>query len=134
MSDLDDLVLKLRRLVNEPTTTIYTDDILEEYIEGHACIDDLGNEPYIWDYSTTPATKTDNEDWLPTYDLNAAAADIWDEKASAIQDEFDFAADGGDYKRSQKYRNAISQAARYRSKSKGKTVMLKKWPKEEYYV
>ena len=130
MADLDDLVLKLRRMVNEPTSSIYSDEILEEYITEQSCTDDLGNEPYLWDYSTTPATHDANPDWVATYDLNAAAAEIWDEKASTIQDEFDFSADGGDYKRSQKYRNATTQAARYRSRSKAKSFMLKKYPKE----
>lgn len=51
------------------------------------------------------------------YDMNAAAADVWDLKAAKYADGFDFAADGGDFKLSQKVAQAQKQAASYRSMS-----------------
>lgn len=51
------------------------------------------------------------------YDLNAAAADVWDLKAAAYSDSFDFSADGGDFKLSQKVTHAKAQAVKYRSMS-----------------
>jgi hypothetical protein len=125
-----DMILKLRRMINEPTATNYSDDVLEEYIEEWSCEDSFGIAPWTIDYSTIPPTYTDNADWFPTYDLNAAAAEIWEEKAAAIQDEFDFAADGGNYTRSQKYEQAIKQASRYKSRSKPKNLLMSKFPKE----
>ena len=50
-------------------------------------------------------------------DLNAAASDIWDEKAAAVAGLFDFAADGGDYKRSQLIAQYQEAAAKYRSRA-----------------
>jgi hypothetical protein len=121
---------KLRRMVNEPTSTVYSDDDLESYIIDHACTDDNGEDPTYLDTSTTPHTPTANTRWIATYDLNGAAADIWDEKAADLQDEFDFAADGGNYKRSQKYMQALRTAARYRSKMRARSALIYKYPKE----
>lgn len=50
-------------------------------------------------------------------DLNATASDIWDEKAAAVAGSFDFAADGGDYKRSQLVAHYQEEAAKYRSRA-----------------
>lgn len=51
------------------------------------------------------------------YDINNAAADLWDMKASKYADQFDFAADGGDFKLSQKVEQAKKQASEFRAKS-----------------
>ena len=51
------------------------------------------------------------------YDINNAAADLWDMKASKYADQFDFAADGGDFKLSQKVAQAKRQAVEFRAKS-----------------
>jgi len=50
-------------------------------------------------------------------DLNAAASDIWDEKAAEVAGSFDFDADGGDYKRSQLVAQYRGEAAKYRSRA-----------------
>lgn len=50
-------------------------------------------------------------------DLNATASDIWDEKVAAVAEVFDFATDGGDYKRSQLIAQYQAEAAKYRSRS-----------------
>jgi len=90
-----------------------------------------GSDPTYLDYSTTPPTVTEYDDWIPTYDLNAAAAEIWDEKAADLQDKFDFQADGGRYDRSQAYQQACKMAAKYRSRSCAKSAIVRKWPKEK---
>jgi hypothetical protein len=51
------------------------------------------------------------------YDLNAAAADVWDLKAAKYASEFDFSVDGGSYSKSQRVTNARNTAKEYRSKS-----------------
>lgn len=48
-----------------------------------------------------------------TYDLYVAAAEAWRMKAGQFTEEFDFEAEGGTFSRSQKYTNALEQAARY---------------------
>jgi hypothetical protein len=121
---------KLRRMVNEPTNTVYSDDDLESYIIEHACTDDNGEDPTYLDTSTTPPTPTANSDWIATYDLNAAAAEIWDEKAADLADLYDFAADGGRYNRSGAYEQAVKMAAKYRGKSAAKSNLVLKWPNE----
>jgi len=50
-------------------------------------------------------------------DFNAAAAVIWDEKAAAAARLYDFAADGGDYKRSQLVEQYQAQAAKFRARA-----------------
>lgn len=50
-------------------------------------------------------------------DLNAAAAVIWDEKAAKVSGSYDFAADGGDYKRSQLVDQYLIQASKFRARA-----------------
>jgi hypothetical protein len=116
---------RLRRMVNEPTEGIYDDDTIDEYIESYPLIDSQGVEPYEVDTTTEPPTLTERDEWIPTYDLHAAAADIWEEKASAIAEEFDFSADGGRYNRSQKYEQYMNKV-RYHS-SRRSTKAIKLW-------
>ena len=109
------MILRLRRMIAEPTDATYTDEILEALILSTACVDKDGNEPT-------------SESWIPTYDLFKVASETWLEKASVFQQEFDFNADGGDFKRSQKYKHAIKQSSVFKSRSKALSLMLKQHP------
>ena len=85
-------------------------------------MDILGTIPTEVDYTTTPPTISEADEWIPTYDFHAAAADIWEEKASAVADEFDFSADGGNYKRNQKYESYLGKARYHLSRRKANTI------------
>ncbi len=61
-------VASLRRMVAEPGTATYTDAILRDIIARYPFQDATGRGPV-------------DTGWIPRYDLNAAAADVWDEKA-----------------------------------------------------
>lgn len=104
------MAAKLRRMVDEPTADTYDDDLIDDIIETYPLIDAIGTKPQEIDFSTSPPTISERDEWIPTYDLNAAAADIWEEKAGAVADEFDFAADGGNYSRSQKQEQYMSKS------------------------
>lgn len=103
-------VARLRRMVAEPTNTTYSDEDIADYIERHPKRDRYG-EPV----QTT--LGLDNSLWTATYDLNAAAAEIWDEKAAALADTFDTSIDGAALSEAQLYEHACKQARRYRSYS-----------------
>jgi hypothetical protein len=111
-----DQVAEVRRKAAEPLTTNYADTVIVSYIERYPLIDSAGALP-------------DETDWVPTYDLNAAAADIWDEKAAALAVQYDFQADGGSYHRSQAYAQAMQQARYYRSRRAAGTRTLIAVPK-----
>lgn len=111
-------IAMLRRMIDEHGTDTYTDEDITSYIEAASLPDSENHDP-------------DETDWIPTYDLNAAAAAIWDEKAAALSSRFDFDADGGSYKRNQLYTNAVKMSNRYRSRRKMKAILLVKYPKEE---
>lgn len=102
-------IADLRRMVNEPTVTPYTDAILTRYLERYPTVDDYGKE-------------TGEDGWVAGYDLNAAASDVWAEKASLVQMYYDFQADGARYSQSQLYEMAMDKsryhAARRRVSSK----------------
>ncbi len=121
---------RLRRMVNEPETTTYDDILLAQYIEKYALMDERGQEPYTWDRSTEPPTKDANENWIPTYDLNSAAADIWDEKAAVVAADFNFSADGGRYDRGQVAEMFVKRARYYRSRRAIRTIMPVVYPTE----
>lgn len=112
---------QLRRMVAETASTTYADADIASYIEAHPLTDARGENPWV-ESETAPGTLEANPDWTATYDLNAAAADIWDEKAAALAPNFDFEADGGRYDRSQAFEQAQKMARYYRSRRSAKTI------------
>jgi len=123
-------IAQFRRMVAETGLDTYDDRALAEYIEAYPLLDEQGEAPYTWDTATSPPTQDANEDWIPTYDLHAAAGDIWEEKAGVLVTAFDFTADGATYSRSQQYDMMMRQARNHRSRRSPKTGTLIKWPKE----
>lgn len=124
-------ILQVRRMTNERSESDYSDADIQAFIEAYPCLDARGEEPGSYDTSTSPPTWDENEDWIPTYDLSAAAAAIWEEKAAILAQDFDFNADGGDYTRSQAYEQAMKQARYYRSRRKPGTITLMMHPKPD---
>lgn len=121
-------IARVRRMAAEPTANTYTDADIQGYIEAYPLLDERGQAPYTWNTATEPPAQDANEDWIPTYDLHAAAADIWDEKAALLASRFDFSADGGNYSRSQEYEQAMKQARYHRSRRSSKTMTMHVWP------
>lgn len=94
---------KLRRMTNlAADDATYTDAVLIEYMEQYPVADENLREP-------------DHSLWIGTYDLHAAASEIWSEKLAALESSaFDFTADGATFNRSQlvtHMRNMISYHA-----------------------
>lgn len=112
-----EMVTELRDMIAEPTTATYSDDDLLTVLAKYPLIDSSGYEP-------------DESSWTATYDLNAAAANLWSRKASALAAMYDFKADGGDFKRSQLYENAKAQARYYGSRRMPGSFSVKR-PKHE---
>lgn len=110
-------------MVAEPATTTYSDALLTTIIEGYAVLDDLGRMPIYWTY-TLPPVATLNPYWVARFDLNAAAAQIWEEKAAVPAADYDFSADGGNFSRSQVYEQCMKQARHYRARRAASTWTL----------
>ena len=102
---------RLRRMVAEPTEDTYSDDALQAILDENRLVDVDGLLPA-------------DDDWTPTYDLNASAADVWAEKAAAFAADYDFAADGASYDRSQKIQQASAMERKYRSRRAARGVAL----------
>jgi hypothetical protein len=122
---------QVRAWVNEPTTTTYTDDEIDVFIERYPVLDEQGTEPYDWDNSTEPPTKDENDDWFDTYDLHAAATDIWQEKAAIVAQDFDFDADGGSYSRNQVFEQYMRLARYHGARCRAKSITAHKFPEEQ---
>lgn len=58
----------------------------------------------------------DDEGWIETFDLNAAAAAGWEAKAGRLSDRFDVSTDGSALQRSQLHAHCLAQADRYRAR------------------
>lgn len=123
-------IAQLRRMVAEPTEATYSDETAAAYIERYPLLDERGEAPYTYDSTTTPPTQTANTEWIATYDLNAAAADIWDEKTAAIASQYDFSADGSRFDMSKQVQQYEKRARYYRMRQAAKTARLHKWPEE----
>jgi len=124
-------VAELRRMVDEPTATTYSDEDLETYIERYPLLDERGEVPYTWDTSTQPPTQEENDDWIDTYDLHRAAADIWDEKAAGVAEDFDFQADGARYSRSQVYEQFMRKVYYHRARRRPSSFRAVMYPEPE---
>lgn len=122
-------IAQVRRMTAEMDSATYDDSMIAGYIEAYPHIDEQGEEPFTLS-SDTPPVHEDNLDWMPTYDLHAAAADIWEEKAATAAAQYDFSADGGNYSRSNQYEQYMKQARFHRSRRMPSTARLQKWPKE----
>ncbi len=122
-------IASVRRMVAEPTITPYTDVLITAFIELYPVVDIEGEEPFELT-GTRPPVKEVNPEWMPTYDLNSAAADIWAEKAGTWANKYDFGADGSTLNRSQVYRQSMQQSRYYRSRRVPGTVTLVKFPDE----
>jgi hypothetical protein len=116
-------------MVAEPTTTTYSDALITTFIETYPLMDERGEQPYTWS-SATPPVQVANTGWVATYDLHAAAADIWDEKAATWADKYNFSADGGNYSRSNVYEQMMGRVRYHRARRSSKTMTLHQWPEE----
>lgn len=121
-------IADLRRMVAEPTATTYIDLVLTEIIEKYPMLDELGEEPYYFEGAIP--VRTVNDEWIPTYNLNLAAAEVWEQKAASLAGKFDFSADGGNYSRSQAFQQAMGMARYYRGRAGVSTIKQIKVPEE----
>jgi hypothetical protein len=117
-------IREVRRMVAETTTATYMDVDIAAYIERYPLIDENGEEPR--EPSDSTGLMIANADWTSSFDLNAAARDIWAEKASTLADRNDFSADGGSYSLSQQYQQAMAQARYYGARRRVTSIRL--WP------
>lgn len=127
-------IAQVRRWTLEPLTEegTYTDEDVAAIIEQYPLLDERGVQPYWFDTSTEPPTKTDTVGWYPTYDLHAAAAHIWEEKTAALSEEIDCTTEtqiGTVTKRlTQKRDFALKQARYHNGRRSMKTATLIAWP------
>ncbi len=120
---------ELRRMIDEPEEATYDDDALDLYIERYPAIDVLGTTPVKVDYSTEPPTLSVKDEWIPTYDLHAAAADIWLEKSATVAEDYTVTADGSTLKRSDVQKQYKEQSRIHRGRRKPGTVTLRVEPR-----
>lgn len=117
------------RYINEADATEGRKTEVSGIIAGYPLVDERGEVPYTWDTSTQPPTKTDNADWLATYDLHAAAAEIWGDKAAGFAHLYTFSADGGQYVRSEAHAQTLRMASYHLSRRAAKSARVMVWPK-----
>ena len=123
------MITRVRSMVNEPLPVTYSDVAIQGFIETYPMMDENGEQPYTWS-SATPPVQVVNTSWVATYDLHAAAADIWEDKASEWVTRYDFKADGADYSRSQAYNHMMGRVRYHRSMRAARTMRGFKSPKE----
>jgi hypothetical protein len=122
-------IAEVRRMVAEPTVTTYSDATLTAFIERFPLLDERGEMPYTWRLAQPP-TQLANPLWVATYDLHAAAAEIWTEKAATLAANFDFTADGASFARSQAHTMAMQMARYHAARRKPRPLWSHVWPKE----
>ena len=115
-------IAELRRMIAEPTSTTYTDAILEDLLNRYPVRDALG-EPALASDGGIPPTLSERDEWIQTYDLHAAAVQIWQEKAATSAGCFDVAADGTSLNRSQIHDAYMRQAQYHGARRRGRGIM-----------
>jgi len=115
MADLlvpTNVIADLRRKIGErENIEPWTDEVLTQVLQAFALPDAEGNAP-------------GSDNWVPTYDTNAAAASVWDEKAAMFASEIDATVDGTTVRRSQRFRHARQMAAYYRAQRGARVVAM----------
>lgn len=105
------MVSRLRRMTNELfDASTYTDEDMTSAIEGYPVSDDDGHLP------------TDI-DWVAGYDLHAAAANIWAEKAGIAAQDYNYSADGGNFNRSSVYDQYMRQCRYHEARRQPQSIM-----------
>ena len=117
-----DQIAIIRRWVSEPLTTTYSDTLLTAIIEKYKLTDAAGFDPTLPDGTTNTA-------WTETYDLHAAAAQIWEEKAATNSNKMDFRVEGGDFKANQLYENCMKMARYHAARRAIKAIRIEPQPK-----
>jgi len=95
----------------------YTDDTLEAMIEAYPLLDVEGRDP-------------SETDWVSSYDLHAVAAEVWEEKAGVVAQDFTFSADGGTFQRSQVYQQYMQLAQYHRARRNLSSGRMVAYPTE----
>ena len=129
MTATADMIAELRRMVDEPNNDPYDDDVLGAYIERYPVLDALGTKPIEVDYSTEPPTLSERSEWIPTYDLHAAAADIWQEKSATVAEDYNFTADGSTLSRGDVQEQYMKQTRHHLARRKVKTITARMEPR-----
>ncbi len=123
-------IAQVRRMTAELTAATYSDDQLQRFIEAYPLLDMFGNAQYLeTEREGIPDAPVINTEWIATYDLNAAAADIWAEKAGAVAANYDFATQGQSFNRNQQYLSYMQQSRYYRSRKAIGTIRQQPSPK-----
>ena len=99
----------LRRMTAADREPLVSDAELWEMLELCRRRDDSGRAPL-------------DPEWEPAYDLNLAAAMVFDAKAAAVANEFDVNADGVNLARSQLHAHFLVQADRHRRRVAGRSL------------
>lgn len=104
--DVATAAIRLASMTAASTAPLLSDDQINALLAMAATADAAGLAPT-------------EDDWVPTYDLNRAAAEGWRWKAAALATEFDFEADGAVFNRQQQIDNCLKMAAQYGRKIMG---------------
>lgn len=117
-----DQIATIRRWVAEPTTATYSDLSLAAIIEKYKLTDNAGYDPTLPD-------GTANTAWTETYDLHAAAAQIWEEKGATNANKMDFSVEGGNFHANQLYENCMKMARYHAARRAIKAIRIEPQPK-----
>lgn len=111
-------IARLRLFVAESGTATWTDSALGSVIARYPLPDITGEWPYLTSGSA-------NTDWTGTYDLAAAASEVWETKSATVAGQFDFTADGATFHKSQVVEQYERQARKWNSRrAPGNHTML----------
>jgi hypothetical protein len=105
--------LRLCITVPDGKEDAFNDDLLAGFLEAHPLRDAAG----LW---------PNDSNWTPTYDGNAAAADLWGLIAASGAQLYDFSADGATYTRSQLHAQALRMAKHFRAHSAATSEQLER--------
>ncbi len=90
----------------------------------------IATSEYTVSYDQRRLTFTNDQGGTPyfltyySFDMERAAAAVWDDKAAHVSDSFDLKTDNHDMKRSQKYQMYTAEAAKWRKRAKPREGLL----------
>src|SRR4051794_23263866 len=105
MTARDDAIGRVKRLSAATVKPVVSDADLAAIVDTYPLVDNNGLGP------SSPG-------WAPTYDTNAAIAEVYAQKAATVSADYNFTADDASYSKGDVLANLLAMEAKFRAMAK----------------
>jgi len=108
VAEYDENLVRVKLLAAASQDPTLTDEELTGLLDGWRLVDSEGRRP-------------DDDQWVPTYNVDGAVAEAYRVKAGRVADQYTFGADGATYNRDQRFAHLTAMAEKYERRAKARS-------------